>query len=118
MAAAIIAYRCANTASNGYNVFQAFAFVGRAGNGVVQVGYIGLMMFAMVNFHGHLVKKRLQGIGCIWKRIECKWHTIVFKVFENWLIVGLQSYRLSVGNIPKSGNHNRGLAGNAYTGGV
>ena len=47
------------------NFFNAHFFGFGAGNGIVQIGYIGLMVLSMVNFHGAGVDVGLQRVGSV-----------------------------------------------------
>ncbi len=48
--------------------------VGRRFQRLVQVGDVGVVVFAVVDLHRHLVDVRLQRVGRVGQRRKCEWH--------------------------------------------
>jgi hypothetical protein len=62
MPPAIIADSRRDAAGTGDQVFQGFFFMFRTGYGLVEIVYIGLVMFAVMDLHGLRVNIRLECI--------------------------------------------------------
>ena len=79
MTAAIVAHDHANVFRHGCEVTDEFAdplvFQLRlAGDGVVQIGDVGLMMLAVVNLHRAGIDVRFEGVIGISEFGQCVWH--------------------------------------------